>query len=161
MPLVPRVVNPNNFVDIELIRIIRNAGRTTLSHDTQEITVEQQKQYWISNKDNIKAWLYDCPEDDEVAVAVGSLQRRNGKLWAFVAVDTYWQGRGYSKEIMQHLLDMAAPEDVWGMNSMLNPPATYLCVDVGIWRMVSRNHEIITVVYKREDNEISSNSSEA
>lgn len=159
MRLVASTVKTTN--DIELVRVIRNLGRSTLSHDTQEISREQQQKYWAENGRNIMAWLYDDPNDDAIAIGVGSLQRRDNKLWAFVAIDPYYQGRGYSKEIMQHLLDMASPEDVWGMNSMMNPPATYLCVDTGIWRMVSRDHHVVTVVYKREDNADCGNSSKA
>jgi GNAT superfamily N-acetyltransferase len=136
--------------EIELLRIIRNSGADTLSHDAREVTREEQRAFWALHGHEIRAWLYE-DESGEVCAA-GSLRRRpDGRLFAWVAVEPRARGRHYSVEIMRHLLDEAAPEDVWGQNRMDNPPATYLCVDVGVWRMVERHGNVVTVVYRRAD----------
>jgi hypothetical protein len=148
MSLTPTPVT--TLLDIEVLRCIRNEGASTLSHDAREISREEQADYWYQHGHTIRAWLY-LDHDFEV-VGAGSLRRSDdGRLWAWVGVETWAQGHHYSVEIMRHLLYEAGEEPVWGKNRMDNPPATYLCVDVGVWRMIEREGQVITVAYYRSD----------
>lgn len=136
--------------DIEIFRIIRNEGVGTYSNNDVEIDAIQQQDYWSNNFEYIKAYLYEDLDGDIVAIGSLRVEEDNNRLWSFVAVSKKARGKGYSTEVLAHLLEVAGSTPVWGKVRTDNPPSTFMCVDTGNWLMVSREGNIVTVVYKRE-----------
>lgn len=97
--------------DIETLRALRNAGREWLTHDTREISPEQQAQWWAArNPDHILAYLFSVDGHDAGAGVLS--QRTAGRWWITVLVHPEYRGQGIGAAIFR-MLACAAPGDVY------------------------------------------------
>lgn len=90
--------------DAEVVRRIRNAGRTWFGDD-HEITRDEQRRWWATHA---RSEGFVCVLVGEPPVGYGMLQRRgDGRRWVALAVDPAERGRGVGTEIYRVLLGMA------------------------------------------------------
>ncbi len=95
--------------DIEVVRVIRNAGRQWMTEDTSEVSTEQQRNWW-----QVARWAADTKlvvyreKRNPRIIGYGLISRRNGGLVVSLAVAPEHQGVGYGTEIYRDLASRAS-----------------------------------------------------
>ncbi len=117
--------------DVEMLRVIRNACRAGFSYDTEEITPEAQKEWWVKNHDRVLGVLYQKPGEGWAVVGYGLLRRdMDGRWYSSVAVLPEHTGKGYGGAITAHLIRQFKAErdtsDVYASARLDNPAARAL-----------------------------------
>lgn len=114
--------------DVELLRHIRNECRGGFSHDTSEITKEQQAQWWENYKGRRLGYLYWIPTSiyGRQVIGYGLLREDDlGRPCSSVAVLPAHAGNGYGGYITAHLI-RRSPETVYASARKDNPAACAL-----------------------------------
>lgn len=110
--------------------LIRNRRRDGFSHDTSPISPERQINWWHANQHRIVAYLY--LDGDGAIVGYGCLRReQDGRWYSSCAVDVGFEGRGYGRAILTHLVASVAHE-VWATARDDNPAAQKIH-DPAVW----------------------------
>lgn len=123
--------------DAWLMATIRNAGRSGFSHDTAEITPEQQMAWWMANADTVRAWLFEDPAGD--VVGYGLLRPTEDGRWTnSVAVRPSYRGRGYGTAITRYLAHHT-PGPLRATTRRDNPAACAMH-DADHWQRVPSGH---------------------
>lgn len=96
--LVPHLVHTDE--QWEMLRVIRNSCREGLTHDTSEITPEQQAQYRtrIMMNPHVRHYLY--MDMDGAYVGFSRLEWRDGFVYPTYGVASWARGRGYAWDIV-------------------------------------------------------------
>ena len=116
-----RVERITTFEQAEVMRMLRNIGRTSYSHDHTEITEERQRAFWEKNKDTMIGFIYyDYITGNPVAYA--ALLFRGGRYWSTNAVHPMYRGMKYGKATLHHVIHQG-PCDVWALARKDNPAA--------------------------------------
>lgn len=130
--------------DVEMLRQIRNSGRTWMTRDTSEITPEQQEAWWKARgvaAGNV--WLFS-----ESATDVGyGLLRRDGRTWCSLAVLPAHQGRGYGTAIYRWLA-LAVGEAVWAEILADNTPSLRAALKAGFQLTWAADRVAVLVYHK-------------
>lgn len=110
MRLVP-VTTPT---DLEHLRIIRNECREFMTHNTNEISQEQQVGWWanVSDHPDWKVWLVYVPGWIE-PVGFAMLRRAVTRWYATLGLRAWMRGQGYGTLIYRGLRDLAPTDAVW------------------------------------------------
>src|SRR6266852_9598119 len=78
--------------DVESLRQVRNATAWGFSHDTSQISPEQQRGWWATMRGKVRGWLYRLPAGDVVGFGV-LRQTDDGRWWNSVGVLPAFAGR--------------------------------------------------------------------
>lgn len=90
--------------DAEVVRRLRNAGRSWFG-DEHEVSADEQQRWWTANAS--RPW-FACVLVGDPPIGYGMLQlRADGRRWVSLAVDPADRGRGAGTEIYRVLLEMA------------------------------------------------------
>lgn len=143
MSLIPLTVT--SLHDREMFRVIRNEGVETLSRNARAVTPIENEAFWAERGNDIRAWLYLSDAD---VVGIGSLQRRDGRLWEYVGVKSFYEGHGYGGEILEHLVSQANGEPVWCTIRTDNVGALRMNERMGGWESLGESDGIVVQVYR-------------
>jgi GNAT superfamily N-acetyltransferase len=94
------------FEEAEVVRTLRNAGRTWF-HSSQHISTEQQRRWWAEMV-VLPPGEFACLLVGDPIAGYGMLRRREGRFWVSLAVDPSMQGLGVGADIYR-LLARQAP----------------------------------------------------
>lgn len=120
-------------IDVERLRMIRNATAHGFSNHTDQISADQQRAWWASMQGRVKGWLYR--DEYKQLVGFGLLRRDDEGYWlTVVGVLPGYEGRGYGKEIT-HDIVTRAPGRCKATARKDNPGAVKLHVDAD-WEIV-------------------------
>lgn len=114
-----------SFDQANEMRMIRNEGRFTFSHDTHWIEYDQQQWWWndVHRRGVAKAWLYSLPEG---YVGYGLLLRdADGFYRPSTAIYKKFAGHAYGRTIVSDLVHLAG-ERIIGAGRADYPPALKL-----------------------------------
>lgn len=122
---------------VQTMREIRNSGRHGFLHDQHEISKTEQRAWWESNKDRVKAWLFYAVYG---VVAYGALrQTEDGRWWSTCAVLPAHGGNGYGTQVMRFLTANAGGP-VWAEVAKFNV-ASFKMHKPDEWRVVEEDDE--------------------
>lgn len=115
------------------LRMIRNDCRKYMTHNRDEITADQQDEFWASDarkEMHIRLyWSYGA-----VPVAYGSVQVIDGKKWLTGGVMGGWRGRGIGRQVFMDLMGSVVDDgdkEVWLDVLEANAPARALYESLG------------------------------
>lgn len=87
---------------LEEVRLIRNAGRTNMTDNTEEISTEAQASWWEKMRKlpaaDFRLFSFFLPTVPNI-VGYSVLSRRNESLYISLAVHPSWRGRGFGSHI--------------------------------------------------------------
>lgn len=107
--------------EVEEMRIIRNAGREWMTHDTSEISPQQQARWWAErDPERVQAWL--ALHGHEV-LGYGLLTVRQGACWASLAVALDERGKGIGTAIYRHLIEQCPADRLYIETRYDNEPS--------------------------------------
>lgn len=111
------------------MRIIRNSGRQWMTRNTDAISEEQQRAWWLqaSHDPSLDIWLFSVAQTD---VAYGLLRRESDQLWCSLAVLPQHQRHGYGTWIYRWLA-LSTTENVWAEILADNTPSIRACLKAG------------------------------
>lgn len=87
----------------EQLRQLRNACAGGFTHARAEITVEQQRGYRETYRENVRHYLYLTP-DGEVAAFSRLEWKEDGYVYPTYGVAPYARGKGYVWEVVKHAM---------------------------------------------------------
>ena len=132
--------------DMYDIMEIRNSGRQFMTHHTEEITPEQQYDWWMAKDTNhYRIWLVV----NELNYIVGFVMLRvmdNGHVWGTLAVYPEYQGRGYGT-VMYGFMQLQ-DDEIW-IEIRNDNLASLRAAEKAGFSYYYRNDEITTMVYRR------------
>lgn len=104
---------------------VRNACREGMTHTTEEITIEQQEEFW--RKELVPGHRYECYllMDESRPVGYGLLKWDGERYWMTAGLTPKYRGQGLSRLIINFITEMGHREgrevwiDVWDDNLAL------------------------------------------
>lgn len=128
-------------IDVEILRVIRNACKDGFSTDNEEITPQQQEAWWTLMSGKVKAWLYVATASTET-VGFGLLrQTDDGRWWSSVAVVPEAAGHGYGGAITADVV-RRSDETVYATARLDNPAAMRLHREAD-WEETGRDDRLV------------------
>jgi RimJ/RimL family protein N-acetyltransferase len=115
--------------DVEMLRQIRNSGRQWMTRHTEEISPEQQRDWWkdACHDPSLDVWLFSVAQTD---IGYGLLRIESGREWCSLAVLPRYQGQGYGTQIYRWIA-LSTTADVWAEILADNTASIKACLNAG------------------------------
>lgn len=128
---------------VEMLRMIRNAGRGGYSHDHHEISRDEQRKWWGDMQHRIQAWLY-ATIDGQV-VGFGLIRQTDDGRWSPSAgVLHEHQGHGYGGKIVDDLVDRARARGIQlHAQALLDQPAAVATHHQDRWERLGSDEQYV------------------
>jgi GNAT superfamily N-acetyltransferase len=110
-------VRVSTWNQAEILREVRNSCRSGMTHDTHEITVEEQRKFWADEL--LEGEKYECYLllDDHTPVGYGLLKwdKELDRYWMTAGVTPEYRGRKLSRLLINFITEMGHREgrEVW------------------------------------------------
>lgn len=112
--------------DVELLRKIRNSCASYMTHDTSQISREEQFDWWLA--EDREAYLFD-------AEAFAYLSERDEKIYITLGMFPECRGKGLGTEIYAFIAVLKRPDPVWADVRHDNVPSINAAAKAG-WKIV-------------------------
>lgn len=131
--------------DMFTVMDIRNSGRELMTHDTHEITYEEQYDWWRSpRRQEYKIWLVELDIATLPLYTIGFCAIHN--TWITVCLYPEYRGKGYAIEIYEFLAKQA--DELWTELRRNNLSLLYAALNAGF---VACKQEDGIVTLRKED----------